>query len=257
MGIANQEKRDHMNISTTTHERHQKFSIMSTISWLIILTVGVQLCVGIIILSMFKVTRVEFNDLESLLLRPEIMLLGMIITVIISIPLIRKATRVSEDTFPFHFLAIKPIEQATLKKTLVLGVLYYCLMSTFMHLVNIDTPQYMLDAKFQVNSSLDLAIHIISICIMAPIFEELIFRGLAFSRLQYSKAGPIGAIIVTSIFFTIIHIQYELMILVFLFPTALLYGFIRYKTDNVTYCIALHILCNSLSTFELFVLLQP
>ncbi len=237
--------------STSNYEKRQEFSIMGTISWLILIMIGVQVGVGVIIELVVKLFK--FNGL-SLWFRPEIMLLGMIMTVIISIPLIKKATLASDKAFPFHFLAVKQINQATLLKTLVLGTMYYCLMSMFMHLLNIDTPQYMLDAKSQVNSTLDFILLISTVCIIAPVFEEVVFRGLAFSRLQYSKFGPVGAIIITSLIFSVLHIQYELILLVFLFPMALLYGFVRYKTENVTYCIALHILFNSLSTFQLFYL---
>jgi membrane protease YdiL (CAAX protease family) len=240
--------------SITNNEKYPEFSIMDTILWLILITIGVQISVGIIIKIIIQVLGLEFKDLDLVFLRPDIILLGMAMTVIISIPLIKRAAHSTDKTLPFNFLAIKPINKVILIKILVMGSLYYCLMSIFMQLLNIDTPQYMLDAKSQVTSTLELVMLITAVCIIAPVFEEIVFRGLAFSRLQNSKLGPIGAIIITSIIFTGIHIQYEFVILVFLFPMALLYGLVRYKTENVTYCIALHILCNSLSTFQLFFL---
>lgn len=234
--------------------KHQKFSILGTFLWMFLLSVGIQAGVGIILGIAFNVSETETKDIEFAFLRPDIMLTMVIMTAIISIPLIKKAAHSTEKIFPFVFLALKPIQQTTLIKILVLGTLYYCFMSMFMLLLGIDMPQYMLDAKSQVNSTLDLVLQITAICIIGPIFEEVVFRGLAFSRFQYSKLGQNGSVLITSIIFTLIHFQYEPIIMTFVFATALVLGFVRYKTDNLTYCIALHILFNSLSTFELFIL---
>jgi membrane protease YdiL (CAAX protease family) len=221
----------------TTLDQDKKFSVFGTIFWMLFLAFGIQGLVCIVAGIVLTFSGVEVKNIELAFLR------------------LKKAANHSAKSFPFQFLAIKAIDKTIMVKVLLLGLAYYILESALAFWLAIDTPAFMLDVKSQVNGGLDLLLLIISACIIAPIFEELIFRGLAFARIERSKLGIVGAIFITSIIFTLIHVQYEPMVLGFLFIFALLLGFIRYKTQNIVYCIALHALINSLSTFDLFVFL--
>lgn len=95
---------------------------------------------------------------------------------------------------------------------------------------------------------------VLSICIVAPIFEELVFRGFIFARLQRSLLGKSGALILTSLIFTLIHSQYQGIELFALFTFAILLGLIRIKTNNIKYCILIHALNNTLSLMALYLL---
>ena len=76
--------------------------------------------------------------------------------------------------------------------------------------------------------------------IVQPIFEELVFRGLLFKGLHENLGGAL-TIIITSILFVIPHIQYDLSILLLvLFPNALILGLCRLKTKSLTIPIILH-----------------
>ena len=88
----------------------------------------------------------------------------------------------------------------------------------------------------------------------APIFEELVFRGFIFARLQRSVLGKSGALILTSLIFTLIHSQYQGIELFALFTFAILLGLIRIKTNNIKYCILIHALNNTLSLMALYLL---
>ena len=84
-------------------------------------------------------------------------------------------------------------------------------------------------------------------------YGELIFRGWLFTKIAQTKLGKIGALIVTAMVFTIIHSQYEhnvtFIILLFF---GLLLGYTRYKSNNINYAIAIHVLFNSLAIMALF-----
>jgi len=80
--------------------------------------------------------------------------------------------------------------------------------------------------------------------IVQPIFEEFLFRGLLFKGLE-SKFGGNLTVLITSILFVIPHIQYDFSILILvLFPNALILGIARLKTGNLTIPIILHCLNN-------------
>ena len=80
--------------------------------------------------------------------------------------------------------------------------------------------------------------------VVQPIFEEFLFRGLLFKGLKEKFGGRL-TVLITSILFVIAHIQYDFVILILvLFPNALILGFARLKTGNLTIPIILHCINN-------------
>jgi len=53
--------------------------------------------------------------------------------------------------------------------------------------------------------------------IVGPLMEEIVFRGFMFKGIEHSKMGPAGAVIITSLVWSFIHIQYDVYGMVNLF----------------------------------------
>lgn len=248
------------NIKTTDTVTKDKFSILNTFLWMLFLTFGIQGLVGItafFILDInFKIAGVTTKDIDFLLLQPSMIAVTMAISAVLLYPLIKLAAHQSNKPFPFHFLSFKPLNKLVLIKVLLLGFGYYLFEWIAVYILSIDTPQFMLDVKSHTHSIFDAIMLVIGICIIAPITEEIIFRGLAYGRLVKTKAGVSGAIIITSLVFTAIHVQYDLQVLAILSLFAFLLGYIRYITENLIYCIVLHMQINLLTTIELFFFLK-
>lgn len=88
----------------------------------------------------------------------------------------------------------------------------------------------------------------ISVGIIAPIFEELMYRGFLFKGLQYSKLGPIGAILITSLIWSVVHVQYDIINIIFIFLIGITLGIARLKTHSIYVPIAMHIFINLASS---------
>jgi membrane protease YdiL (CAAX protease family) len=243
-------------VKTTNIVTGSEYSILKTFLWMLLLTFGLQGIVGFITAIVIGVdlgaSGEGTNGIELTLLQPSIIVITGVISAILLFPLIKKAAHQSIKSFPFQFLAFKPVNKTTLIKVLLLGVGYYIIEWLATYVFSIDTPQFMLDVKSQTHSTLDALMLVLGICIIAPITEEIIFRGLAYGRLVKTKVGVSGAIIITSLFFTIIHVQYDLIVLSILCLFAFILGYVRYKTENLIYCIVLHMQINLFSTIELF-----
>lgn len=235
------------------HEKPPGFSISGTLFWILFLSVGIQGILGLIVSVGVKALGVP--NTEFVFMRPDIIAITGGIAAIVSFPLIKKAAYQSDNSLLFDFLALKSINKTTLTKVLLAGFGYYLFGLVASYVFSIDTPQFMLDLKSQTNSTFDMLMLVLGVCIVAPIIEEIIFRGLAYSRLIRSRAGITGTIIITSLVFTIIHTQYDTIVLLILLPSAFLLGYVRYRTGNLAYCIALHMQLNVLSTIELFAFL--
>ncbi len=87
-----------------------------------------------------------------------------------------------------------------------------------------------------------------SIIFAYPIFEEVLFRGFFFKSIENSKLGGIGAVLITSFFWSILHIQYNLAIIIIIFIGGLILGYSRLKTSSLYPPIILHILQNFASS---------
>lgn len=74
--------------------------------------------------------------------------------------------------------------------------------------------------------------------LIAPVFEEIVFRGLILRGLSETYS-PIVAILISSVLFTILHVS---LIGTFLF--GLFIGWVYYQTKNLLYCILMHMAVN-------------
>lgn len=104
------------------------------------------------------------------------------------------------------------------------------------------------DMERMVRSSMDSPIMLfVAVGLLAPVFEELLFRGWLFGKLNESYGG-ILAVLVTSVLFTLIHMQYGWMIRITIMVLSLILGMIRLRTGSVLASMVVHIANNVIAT---------
>ena len=94
----------------------------------------------------------------------------------------------------------------------------------------------------------------LAIVIMAPVFEEVFFRGFMFAGLDGSRLGGLGAVVLTALAWAAIHLQYDLYGIATIFVLGLLLGAVRLKTGSVLLTIGLHATINLIASLELVLL---
>jgi hypothetical protein len=90
--------------------------------------------------------------------------------------------------------------------------------------------------------------------VCAPVAEEVLFRGFLFAGLAASRLGNAGAVVVTTVLFTLVHGgQYGWVDLMQLATVGLLFGLARARTGSVLVALAMHIALNltSLTVYAL------
>lgn len=92
---------------------------------------------------------------------------------------------------------------------------------------------------------------VFAVVIIAPIFEELLFRGFLFAGLRDSKLGLTGAIIISSLTWSIIHRQYDVYWIVIIFIMGLIFGVARYKSKSIYTTILMHMLNNFVASVQI------
>lgn len=90
----------------------------------------------------------------------------------------------------------------------------------------------------------------VAMVIIAPIYEEVIFRGFIWTGLSQSRLGVWGASVLTSVIFALIHFQYGWVELVSIVLLAMLFSYARYISGSLYLPIVLHILNNGLAMWQ-------
>src|SRR5258707_6326324 len=85
---------------------------------------------------------------------------------------------------------------------------------------------------------------VIAFVVAAPMSEEFFARGFLYRGWSESFLGPPGAIMLSSLVWTALHLQYDLFILGEVFSIGLLLGSLRYRFNSTWLTVIVHGLNN-------------
>ncbi len=91
---------------------------------------------------------------------------------------------------------------------------------------------------------------VIAFCVAAPVSEELLARGFLYRGWSETALRPVGAILLSSLVWTLLHLQYDWFFLSEVFSIGLLFGYLRYRFDSTWLTIVLHGLNNLAATLQ-------
>jgi membrane protease YdiL (CAAX protease family) len=85
---------------------------------------------------------------------------------------------------------------------------------------------------------------VIAFTIAAPVSEEFFARGFLYRGWSESFLGPVGAILLSSLVWTALHLQYDWFFFGEVFSIGLLLGYLRYRFDSTWLTVIVHGLNN-------------
>src|SRR6266478_7226725 len=85
---------------------------------------------------------------------------------------------------------------------------------------------------------------VIAFVVAAPISEEFFARGLLYRGWSESFLGPVGAIVLSSLVWTALHLQYDWFFFGEVFSIGLLLGYLRYRFNSTWLTVIVHGLNN-------------
>jgi len=115
-------------------------------------------------------------------------------------------------------------------------------------------PGFMGDVLKSASEDGALWLLIVAFCVAAPITEEFFARGFLYRGWSESFLGPFGAIILSSLVWTGLHLQYNWYFLGEVFSIGLLLGYLRYRSGSTWLTIILHGLNNLAAVVQTLVL---
>ena len=154
-----------------------------------------------------------------------------------------------------QYLALRPFSLAVGMGMIGLLLIFMIGSQALTYMLD-KSPLAFVDPLYQSVSSVWLLIF--AMVIVAPIYEELIFRGILWSAIAEQFISPPdteyrGAIIaslVTSLIFAVIHLQYGIYEISTIVVLALLFCYARIKSGSLILPILLHIINNGAAMWQ-------
>jgi membrane protease YdiL (CAAX protease family) len=78
-----------------------------------------------------------------------------------------------------------------------------------------------------------LALYCLNLVAVAPISEEIAFRGFLYRGWSLPPLGPRSAIVLTALAFAAVHAQYSWLGILYVGAHALFYGWLRWRSDSI------------------------
>ena len=175
--------------------------------------------------------------------------ISVIVSGLICIPLTLWFTKLRKNISVKNYIGFRePLTREWVKWLLILAAFLFLSDAVTFLLNRPIVPPVMVDA-YKTASFLPALLFAMNI--VAPIFEKIFFRGFLFQGIRYSRLGPVGAIGITSFFWAIIHLQYDVYGITTLFALGLLLGIARLKTGSIHLLMVMHSVTSLVATIEM------
>ncbi|MFL0269036.1 CPBP family intramembrane glutamic endopeptidase [Candidatus Clostridium radicumherbarum] len=211
---------------------------------------GIILIYYVLIAGIFNIPFAIISELNYFksqeVLQAVVMFLGSLISYVITIKLIlRKIRKKNKNNFKISF--IDKLNFKIILCTLLLIIGYYLwFQNSFGILIQrIPLPQF-IESAFETLAVNEYSL-IATVVIIAPIFEEIIMRGIILEGFL-NKYKPVTAIILSALLFGFIHLNIPQFINTTIIGIIL--ALIYYKTRSLILCICAHALNNTIALFS-------
>jgi uncharacterized protein len=115
-------------------------------------------------------------------------------------------------------------------------------------------PGFMGDVLKSAQADGALWLLVIAFCVAAPVSEELFARGFLYRGWSETFLGPAGAILLSSMVWTALHLQYDWFFFGEVFSIGLLLGYLRYRFNSTWLTVVVHGLNNSAAVVQTFLI---
>ena len=236
---------------TASHHSSQEISppsIMATLFWALFLYI-VPSFVASFGFGVYA-GAAGISDTQVWLTKIETLLAMTFAVYLFVLPCLYALARYSDNcNSALNFLQLNKPTVKLLWLVVVLSAVFWLVMTIATYLLELEEEPFMQLLK---NSSLPVWFVVLNTCILAPVVEELVFRGWLFRRFALTKIGQTGAVVITSLLFAAIHIQYSMAGIAFVFILGLYFTWVRVKYQSTTLAILAHAVCNSITMVALY-----
>jgi membrane protease YdiL (CAAX protease family) len=117
-----------------------------------------------------------------------------------------------------------------------------------------STPEFMMDVLKSARADGALWLLVIAFCVAAPVSEEFFSRGFLYRGWSETFLGRWGAIVLSSVVWTALHLQYDWFFFGEVFSIGLLLGYLRSRYQSTWLTVIVHGLNNLAAVVQTLVL---
>lgn len=243
-----------------SNQNHAVWGLAGTLIWGFVISVffiGTQvIAMAIYIISKYGFVAQSKSDklMSELSYNGLVLSINTFSTLIVCITLIFVAIKLKKNSNTKDYLGLKTVDFKTIKFWFLILVGFVIITDLLTYLIGKPmVPDFMISIYETTDYKWFL---FLALVVAAPIFEELFFRGFLISGLSSTFLKPTGAVIISSIFWASIHVQYDIYLILIIFGMGLVFGTVRIKTGSTLLTIGLHSFVNIVAFVEVFVWLS-
>lgn len=235
---------DHPPLIETPAPRVWKFWGTALWGLLIFVAMFVGQIGAIVLLVVLRGLPMDLASLQSIGHEPQALALSVIMGLPATLAAVWLAIRIKKASFTDYLALYWPSWKQLLFGAvgLVLIVLAWEVVSR--SLGREATPGFMTDLLKSGRDKGAALMLLIAFSVAAPMSEEVLARGFLFRGWSASFLRASGAIILSSLVWTIVHLQYDMYFLAEVFTIGLWFGYMRYRAGSLWLTIILHALNN-------------
>ncbi|MCU0304555.1 MAG: CPBP family intramembrane metalloprotease [Thermoanaerobaculales bacterium] len=232
------------------------WSPWATVGWSL-LVAAVFVAAQLVVMAVWALAATaglhELESVQAASLSGDLFAVATLATAAICIPLIWAATALKARGEAARALALAPLTARQLALWLAATVVLVVASDLLtIALGRPLVPDFMTEL---VEATRVRALLWLAIVVAAPLFEELLFRGFLLEGLRRGRLGAAGAVVVTSLAWAAIHLQYDGYEVATIVLFGLLLGAARLRSGSLWAPIAMHLLVNLVATVETLVVL--
>ena len=244
-----------MNGSATYHlARPQRWGFWMTCVWFgayLLATQGFLTLATLMGYAHWQGLPMNINGAREMMDSTETLIQVALVVNLLSLPLIILMVKSKRGSVWRDYMAWRPVGVART----VLWVII-CLLAVFamglLHQIMGWRESGFMDELPQANSPFWM---IVSVAVAAPIFEEMVFRGFVYGGFERSL-GAFPALLLSSMLFTVLHVQYNWYELAQIFVLGMVLGWARMRTQSLFTPIVMHAANNAMATAMVFLAQQ-
>lgn len=233
------------------------WSPAATVGWgllIVLVFVTVQFMVAIVWGIAMTATESDLHSAErwaEVATSGEVLSISTLASALVCGSLVLLLAFVGRHSPPRESLALAPPSISDLARWLALTLLLIVISDGLTTVLGKPiVPEFMADIV--ANTSLPPLLWV-AIIVAAPLFEELFFRGFLITGLRQGSLGDAGAIVLTSVAWASIHIQYGLYEITTIFIFGLILGVARIGSRSLWVPVAMHMTANLVATLEAYI----
>ncbi len=206
--------------------------------------VGYAVQTGLLNLDIFTQGEAQMKaSIEKLAYDGDLISLAEIPSAIIGVAFIMLFIYMKKQLTSAQYLELQmplnPIK--TFLKWIGVMLIVFVLMEVVAQLLEHETPEFMSKVYGSTNNKFALWI---AVGVAAPLFEEFLFRGFLLEGLRRTFLGVIGAVLLTSASWAIIHMQYGWFEIGTIFIIGIIFSIAKLKSKSLYIPIAMHMFMN-------------